>query len=145
MTDAPELLPCPFCGGDAQMQAQQGANSKPYAWHVIHHCKQGFIRFDSGKVKSTEAEVVVAWNTRADLAVKVRPLVWTEGWGSYCAVAGWCKYLISASDSLGKREVNFCDPSGAEYYVGYKSGDEGAKAAAQAHHDATVRAMLGEV
>lgn len=67
MTD---LKPCPFCGGEAHFQAQQGDNPEPIAWDVVHHCAAGgFIRMDprDSKYRSTKAEAAAAWNTRADI------------------------------------------------------------------------------
>ena len=66
---APELKPCPFCGGEAKYQEQRGDNTNPYAWHVIHHCKtRGFIRIEPVKWYGDKAEVAALWNTRPEEA-----------------------------------------------------------------------------
>jgi len=63
-----ELKPCPFCGGRAFLQPQQGDNPKPFAWDVIHHCGNvGFIRMSPRGLdhKSTKEHAIAAWDTRA--------------------------------------------------------------------------------
>ena len=59
-----DLLPCPFCGGEAQVQHQ---SRKLYGdvvdWYGVY-CKKQFCGFVSGQ--STEAEAIEAWNTRAE-------------------------------------------------------------------------------
>lgn len=59
-----ELLPCPFCGGEAHTQAQQGNNARAFTFDVIHHCVFGFIRLAHKGPAWTEEEAVKAWNTR---------------------------------------------------------------------------------
>ena len=60
MTD---LLPCPFCGGEAQVQHQ---SRKLYGdtvdWYGVY-CKKQFCGYVSGH--QTEAEAIAAWNTRS--------------------------------------------------------------------------------
>lgn len=58
------LKSCPFCGGEAALQAQQGNNPAPFAWHVIHHCEGGFMRFGEN-CGFTKDEAIAAWNLRA--------------------------------------------------------------------------------
>lgn len=59
-----ELLPCPFCGGEARVQHQ---SRKLYGdvidWYGVY-CKKQFCGYVSGQ--STEAEAIAAWNTRAE-------------------------------------------------------------------------------
>ena len=66
---APELKPCPFCGGAAHFQTIQGNNPAPFAWDVVHHCRYGFIRFDprSEDGWGSQQQAADAWNTRTDL------------------------------------------------------------------------------
>ena len=62
MSDAAELLPCPFCGGDYQ------------TWHGVRDgrslgcskCGARFVKFYGKDV--IEDRLAAAWNTRADLA-----------------------------------------------------------------------------
>jgi hypothetical protein len=60
-----ELTPCPFCGGEAHFQPQQGNNPAPFSWDVIHHCDHGFIRFGGGFEKITQEQAAALWNRRA--------------------------------------------------------------------------------
>lgn len=62
MTDAPELLPCPFCG--EQVTMNNYTDKLAAAWVLIHWCKAiGPIKLDCFTGISLAAE----WNTRADL------------------------------------------------------------------------------
>ena len=75
MDDLEKLKPCPFCGGEAFVQPQQGDNPKPFAWDIIHHCGNvGFIRMYPRNLDhcSTKEQAIAAWNSRAsDAAILV--------------------------------------------------------------------------
>ena len=59
-----KLKPCPFCGGEAQIQHQsRELYGDAVDWYGVY-CKKQFCGYVSGQ--STEAEAVAAWNTRAD-------------------------------------------------------------------------------
>lgn len=59
-----ELLPCPFCGGEAEVQHQsRELYGDVVDWYGVY-CKKQFCGFVSGQ--SSEAEAIAAWNTRAD-------------------------------------------------------------------------------
>lgn len=59
-----ELLPCPFCGGEAQMSVNRESTVREYYIGCmnchIRLYKIGYKRF------YTEAEAIAAWNMRAD-------------------------------------------------------------------------------
>ena len=68
MTDMPELKPCPFCGGEAELIMHK--KGKPYAWEndcdhwvscMAEDCcaRMGFC--------GTREEAVELWNRRAAL------------------------------------------------------------------------------
>jgi hypothetical protein len=71
MTDAPELKPCPFCGGEASAQRSimDGPTGAPWMCGCDREMSDGTW---DGCVTltwySTKAEAIAAWNTRADLA-----------------------------------------------------------------------------
>jgi hypothetical protein len=54
---APELKPCPFCGGPAEL-IRPHDGGLPYVMCVMHFC--------SGPQKTAE-HAIAAWNRRADL------------------------------------------------------------------------------
>ena len=54
----PELLPCPFCGGDADIWRASGERT---AWVAC----MGRCSVLVSKEYTTDAEAIAAWNTRA--------------------------------------------------------------------------------
>ena len=79
MTDAPDLKPCPFCGGtntsiEPMGQIWRGVKgySDPQYYVLVHH---DHLPQNDGRAwcyikmtSKTEADVIEAWNTRTDLA-----------------------------------------------------------------------------
>ena len=56
---AVEILPCPFCGGEATLQGKEGARH----WYVI--CEDSEECDASGPDKTTREEAIAAWNIRS--------------------------------------------------------------------------------
>lgn len=56
-----ELLPCPFCGGEAEMLTAESMNGGYLFGIMCNDCRS------RGDVYDTEAEAIAAWNTRAEL------------------------------------------------------------------------------
>ena len=56
MSDETTLLPCPFCGGEAEIRTQAFGGVVFFAW-----CDSCETR---GDYYCTEAEAIAAWNTR---------------------------------------------------------------------------------
>lgn len=54
-----ELLPCPFCGGEAR-QSSETFERTILQWVYCASCGS------AGGYRHTEAEAIAAWNTRAD-------------------------------------------------------------------------------
>lgn len=64
MNDETILLPCPFCGGEAETRTSTW-NDKNYKWTV--QCKTNLCMGEMGcAFYRTEAEAIEAWNTRAE-------------------------------------------------------------------------------
>lgn len=59
MTDAPELKPCPFCGGSADTDHDHTVEENHA--YGCRNCSVWFDTFNSD-------DAISAWNTRADLA-----------------------------------------------------------------------------
>lgn len=55
-----ELLPCPFCGGEAEMLTAESMNGGYLFGIMCNDCRS------RGDVYDTEAEAIAAWNSRAD-------------------------------------------------------------------------------
>lgn len=72
MSDETTLLPCPFCGGEAQVQHQsRELYGDAVDWYGVY-CKKQFCGYVSGQ--STEAEAIAAWNTRAEREKRLEEL-----------------------------------------------------------------------
>jgi len=86
MTDAPDLLPCPFCGGDAEIvdAVEAGSQAK------VVCCKKCMCssRVVFALMDDATFDLVSAWNARADLA---RPMT----------VAEAAKVLLDAMNGSG--------------------------------------------
>lgn len=67
-TDAPELLPCPFCGGEAHIDGTSWTtrDGKDQAWATCRKC---------GTYGPSSTDAVAAWNRRAPTALAASPEV----------------------------------------------------------------------
>jgi len=59
-----ELLPCPFCGGEAEILTAESMNGGYLFGIMCNDCRS------RGDVYDTEAEAIEAWNTRAERTCK---------------------------------------------------------------------------
>ena len=75
-----ELLPCPFCGGEAEMLTAESMNGG-YLFGIM--CNDCCSR---GDVYDTEAEAIEAWNTRYEPMMDAIPMT-EENMRKY----GWVK------------------------------------------------------
>lgn len=73
---APELKPCPFCGGDPWFDKPQAYDDRRYMAMHLECCVKlratlGYSKYRNMRPEDIEAalkkELVAAWNTRADL------------------------------------------------------------------------------
>ena len=113
MTDnrTTELLPCPFCGGEAKI-------IEAYGWlvqctscfaSVGQNCTEG--GFLAGDYR-TEAEAIAAWNSRAERTCKpTEPARCLDG--TDCPA-----WLCSECGELFELGANFCSNCGAKVEVG---------------------------
>jgi len=65
MTDAPELLPCPFCGGEGEMVEAKEAGPQAY----VICCKKCLCssRVIFALMDAVANDLISAWNTRTNL------------------------------------------------------------------------------
>ena len=60
-----ELLPCPFCGSEAEVEQIPGAIYDEFVAHCENlKCIAFYIGYLDEGIYSTEEEAIVAWNTR---------------------------------------------------------------------------------
>lgn len=57
-----ELLPCPFCGGEAEILTAESMHGGYLSGIMCNDCRS------RGDVYDTEAEAIEAWNTRAPMS-----------------------------------------------------------------------------
>lgn len=60
-----ELLPCPFCGGEAEILTAESMHGGYLFGIMCNDCRS------RGDVYDTEAKAIAAWNTRAERTCKV--------------------------------------------------------------------------
>lgn len=74
--EAPELLPCPFCGGAAR-HAEDTTDTVGYiakdGGHYIYHIGRQDCRLNFGGYFATKNMAIAAWNHRADLSPSDQP------------------------------------------------------------------------
>ena len=70
----PKLLPCPFCGGEAEIESE-GLNEHRGYSIACETCNLECTSFGDSEPR----EIVIArWNTRANPAPVPKPLVWED-------------------------------------------------------------------
>lgn len=159
-TDA-ELLPCPFCGGQAEMaHSYVGSPRYEHATRIrCDGCDIELIGRDYNLKKNAEEKAIAAWNRRARLAaaerrteaVAIRPLEWKEHEHS-------SQGLTMADDGFGHRYWVYSGTYNAPHSPVWNMGVrplrsprdndqkcdslEAAKAAAQADFDQRILSAL---
>lgn len=105
-----ELLPCPFCGGEAHTY-------KNNLWHVA--CERAHNGCVTMSAFITEAEAIEAWNSRAERTCKVEGDYWHDhggdGYDTYEYVLS-CGHKVEWLDD--DKEPRYCPQCGARIEVG---------------------------
>lgn len=101
-----ELLPCPFCGGEASKRLF-------YRGKYRVHCN--VCDAHSGDVCDTEAEAIAAWNSRAERTCEVISHKTFCGAGG-CEEAGELWTLSCGHEVMNDSDFppNFCDECGCK-------------------------------
>ena len=60
-----ELLPCPFCGGNAELQTDKGPTGELYGWVGCNQCDAMSPHCDIRSMQPEELHPIDAWNQRA--------------------------------------------------------------------------------
>ena len=60
-----EPLPCPFCGGDAELQTDKGPTGELYGWVGCNQCDAMSGHCDLRSMQPEELHPIAAWNIRA--------------------------------------------------------------------------------
>lgn len=60
-----ELLPCPFCGGEAEFHTDKGVTGELYGWVGCNKCDAMSIHCDIKSMQPEDIHPIDAWNTRA--------------------------------------------------------------------------------
>lgn len=125
MTDAPDLKPCPCCGGEAELRNVEMASCS------YVKCKVCNLTGSDG----SKDRIVAAWNTRADIPPTVKPLVWDcrspESWMAYTSFGS---YLVETCHEEGFGMWTPRDDIDDEPPMGHYDSMDKACKAAQADH-----------
>jgi hypothetical protein len=102
----PELLPCPFCGGDARVNKTWSPdyNGKGKAFYWVS-CKRSTCEGKSGH-RSTKNMAAVKWNTRADLAY---PVTKEAAQAALEAVNDWFRSINYTRNATNIKPCKFVD------------------------------------
>ena len=131
----PELLPCPFCGGDADLSFDKGHH--PTWWKVT--CIDCGCRTQTNTTDQNRA--IAAWNTRASLCVK--PLVWQDLGAALARAPAPLFGNIRVEKYSDNFTVAWSVPGYTDTFApGEFATKDDAKAAAQAHYEACILSAL---
>ena len=99
-----ELLPCPFCGGEARHYAPG-----PIDHHI--ECVECYADIH----RDTEAEAIAAWNTRAELGSGTCENINTDGYRYRfeCSECGYSAIVHNCAARLDELP-NYCPNCGAK-------------------------------
>ena len=152
---APELKPCPFCGGEAHLSHKTLDERYGYAMQYEVQCKNCYVGYsfqDDQNPKggyaldgTGEPKAIAAWNRRADIAavpaqVRVKPLLWGT-FGKECLRAETVlgRYEVMWGFHNGQTSLDI--PAPRRSHVWHPSV-EAAKTAAQADYESRILAAV---
>lgn len=106
MADAPELMPCPFCGGSRVLvlRAEKGSEHRIYPMVRCMGCYLD-LPGKNGDYSADGKSAVAAWNTRADLGPQWRPIQ-SAPKAAVDALSNFGPTILLASNS-GHRAVGY--------------------------------------
>jgi hypothetical protein len=133
MTDAPELKPCPFCGGEAEL-----VRGMPKGGYDRVECTTPGCWAEVSAGGEDEDKAIAAWSTRA--SPRVRPLEWDERYDGVSRAEYRPRHFYECHD-IGRGWVCHETIRGTGHSIGEVwTTREEAKAAAQADYE---RRILG--
>ena len=97
MSEAPELLPCPFCGGEAS-----ATNYIVEGAVRCSDCRAYVSRTHGQYDEAGYEEAIAAWNTRADLSANLIAAARREGWEA--AIEAAVAWIETVPDVLTNRQ-----------------------------------------
>ena len=129
MSDETNLLPCPFCGGEAHVVSDYSSEHDETRWSLWHECCEhdgesagyGHALFPWFETPwyATDAEAIAAWNTRAELGSGTCKLIdttspgnddyWNSAKCSECGAEFTCAIFGRSSDTP---DADYCPSCG---------------------------------
>jgi Lar family restriction alleviation protein len=143
IVSAPELKPCPFCGGEAEWNTGQKGDGSPWRYLACEDCEAmgpHVAEWELSKVADDNDEVLIAaWNRRAALRpaepVAVKALEWKLVKG-YVGLAHKAESLVGPY--LAQKHGAYFDNE----LIATNNTLSEAKAAAQADYETRIRSAL---
>ena len=109
MTTAPALLPCPFCGGDAELSHVLASVGRNY--FAVECADKRGCRVVVSSRAATEAEAIAAWNARPGDAARETAI--TEAIQALIDASDYFDNRADVNDGFAEIATDFMpDPSG---------------------------------
>lgn len=145
MTDAPELKPCPFCGGEANYHPDHTTERLDTVY-----CSRCDVSVSDFNIDGPQGSCIAGWNTRADLPPKVKPLEWElthtkGGMRTYVAPSPHAPSYVQSKGwafEVRETEANFWHVQTDDGLKKHDGDWESAKAWVQGIHNTAVLSCL---